>query len=558
MSVEALLLEVTPFFPHKDENKNVKEETSFFGKLKEAVLDAKNTISEALHLTTSEDTIDSLTKSNEKLVKEVVALREAVISLTSQSTTTTTTTSKKFNPSGPFLIMGDGNMSFSVAFSKIYSNTLITTSVLESKNEFFKRYPSGRENYTFLSHLNPRVNVVFSLDATKIPTSMYGKYQNIIMNFPHHGGKSNLKKSKTLLGNIFKSLKNVLKKDHGYFHLTLAKGQSGLNYDDVLKNIVWSEGVPQHEKDSWQAIYIAAEYGFRLALVSPFNINDFLYDSSGYKNRDQMFHNHDQSVTLTFEIADECKDLEDFNIIESDDDNYNMFHTLRPYFIHDISILFSSIDDLYYWECKLFSTIKSILSRPLIKIIELKHLRGSCPYTNYPNRIYRIYWQGVKVPLTKVLCNKFQNKLRDKLNNVAASVEKKEETADDDFDLFDSDEEEEDEAKKKLTEERLKAYHAKKSAKPGPIAKSSVILDVKPWDDTTDLVKMEECIKGIEKDGLVWGACKQIPLAYGIRKLQIICVIEDLKVSVDDLIEQITTDFEDYVQSVDIAAFNKI
>ncbi|CEF61187.1 Elongation factor 1-beta [Strongyloides ratti] len=136
----------------------------------------------------------------------------------------------------------------------------------------------------------------------------------------------------------------------------------------------------------------------------------------------------------------------------------------------------------------------------------------------------------------------------------------KEEAAkeDEDFDLFDSDEDEEDEAKKKITEERLKAYHAKKATKPGPIAKSSIILDIKPWDDTTDLVKMEESVKSIEKDGLVWGGCKQIPLAYGIKKLQIICVIEDLKVSVDDLIEQITTDFEEYVQSVDIAAFNKI
>lgn len=35
------------------------------------------------------------------------------------------------------------------------------------------------------------------------------------------------------------------------------------------------------------------------------------------------------------------------------------------------------------------------------------------------------------------------------------------------------------------------------------------------------------------------------------------CIVEDEKVSVDDLTEEITG-FEDYVQSVDIAAFNKI
>uniref|UniRef100_A0AC35TKG4 EF1_GNE domain-containing protein n=1 Tax=Rhabditophanes sp. KR3021 TaxID=114890 RepID=A0AC35TKG4_9BILA len=131
--------------------------------------------------------------------------------------------------------------------------------------------------------------------------------------------------------------------------------------------------------------------------------------------------------------------------------------------------------------------------------------------------------------------------------------------AEEDFDLFDSEEdEEESEAKKKITEERLKAYHEKKAKKAGPIAKSSVILDIKPWDDTTDMGKMEEEVRKITMDGLVWGGGKLIPLAYGIRKLQIIIVIEDDKVSTEDLIDLITTDLEDYVQSVDIHAFNKI
>lgn len=58
-------------------------------------------------------------------------------------------------------------------------------------------------------------------------------------------------------------------------------------------------------------------------------------------------------------------------------------------------------------------------------------------------------------------------------------------------------------------------------------------------------------------DGLLWGASKLVPVGYGINKLQICCVIEDDKVSIDELSEKIT-DFEDFVQSVDIAAFNKI
>lgn len=68
---------------------------------------------------------------------------------------------------------------------------------------------------------------------------------------------------------------------------------------------------------------------------------------------------------------------------------------------------------------------------------------------------------------------------------------------------------------------------------------------------------MEAKVRTIEMDGLVWGASKLVPVGYGINKLQIICVIEDDKVSVDLLTETIQ-EFEDFVQSVDIAAFNKI
>ncbi|CAB3369952.1 Hypothetical predicted protein [Cloeon dipterum] len=127
---------------------------------------------------------------------------------------------------------------------------------------------------------------------------------------------------------------------------------------------------------------------------------------------------------------------------------------------------------------------------------------------------------------------------------------------DDDVDLFGSSDEE-DESAKQVREQRLAEYAAKKSKKPALIAKSNVILDVKPWDDETDMLELEKAVRSIEMDGLLWGASKKVPLAYGIHKLQISAVIEDEKVSVDLLTEQIEAN-EDYVQSVDIAAFNKI
>ncbi|KAF6151890.1 hypothetical protein GIB67_010464 [Kingdonia uniflora] len=125
---------------------------------------------------------------------------------------------------------------------------------------------------------------------------------------------------------------------------------------------------------------------------------------------------------------------------------------------------------------------------------------------------------------------------------------------DDDLDLF-GDETEED---KKVAEDRAAA--AKKSSKKKESGKSSVLLDVKPWDDETDMVKLEEIVRSIELDGLLWGASKLVAVGYGIKKLQIMMTIVDDLVSVDDLIEERLTvePASEYIQSCDIVAFNKI
>eukprot|EP00835_Amoeboradix_gromovi_P002766 NODE_163_length_16507_cov_1.031814.p8 type:complete len:205 gc:universal NODE_163_length_16507_cov_1.031814:11462-10848(-) len=127
---------------------------------------------------------------------------------------------------------------------------------------------------------------------------------------------------------------------------------------------------------------------------------------------------------------------------------------------------------------------------------------------------------------------------------------------DDDIDLFGSDSEVDEEAEK-LKEARLAEYRAKKEKKPKVIAKSMVTLDCKPWDDTTDLEEMLKLVKSIEMEGLVWGQHKFVAIGFGIKKLQINCVVEDDKVSIEELSEKIV-EFEDFVQSVDTAAFMKL
>lgn len=71
------------------------------------------------------------------------------------------------------------------------------------------------------------------------------------------------------------------------------------------------------------------------------------------------------------------------------------------------------------------------------------------------------------------------------------------------------------------------------------------------------MVALEAAVRGIEKDGLVWGTSKLVPIGFGINKLQISLVVEDDKISLDELQEEIS-EFEDYVQSSDIASMQKL
>ena len=64
---------------------------------------------------------------------------------------------------------------------------------------------------------------------------------------------------------------------------------------------------------------------------------------------------------------------------------------------------------------------------------------------------------------------------------------------------------------------------------------------------------LEKAVRGIEKEGLVWGASKLVPVGFGIKKLQINLVVEDDKVSTTELEEEIQ-ELDEWVQSTDIVS----
>jgi elongation factor 1-beta len=76
-------------------------------------------------------------------------------------------------------------------------------------------------------------------------------------------------------------------------------------------------------------------------------------------------------------------------------------------------------------------------------------------------------------------------------------------------------------------------------------------------DDTTDMRGLEDVVRSIEPQGLVWGTSKLVAVGFGVQKLQINLVVEDEKVSVTELQEQIE-ELDEFVQSSDVVTMQKL
>lgn len=167
---------------------------------------------------------------------------------------------------------------------------------------------------------------------------------------------------------------------------------------------------------------------------------------------------------------------------------------------------------------------------------------------------------------------KKDNKKADKKKEAPKPAAKKEDDCDD---LFGSEDEDDEAAKEAAFELKAKAQNAKKAADLAAkgkviIAKSIVIWDVKPFSSETDLTILANKILAIEMDGLAWKTeWKKEPVAFGIFKVQIGAVVEDLKISTDDIADQIENltdpsaveedNEEGYLaQSTEIVVFNKL
>lgn len=158
-----------------------------------------------------------------------------------------------------------------------------------------------------------------------------------------------------------------------------------------------------------------------------------------------------------------------------------------------------------------------------------------------------------------------------------------------DSDGDDDDSDDEDLAAKAAAKREAGALEAKRKAfaaalkKGQPVGKSRIVFEIKPFEPEQDLDELAANIKALKlegditdeiswedklaecvdvrcslEDGIKWGEghTKQ-PVAFGIFKLIVQAIVQDELVGSDDLVDMMMNRFEDDIQSIEIAAFDK-
>ena len=179
------------------------------------------------------------------------------------------------------LIIGDGNFSFSLSFCRKWRKQhweIITTSFEDEAT-----VKSRRESYENIKELhNIAIDIFYGIDGTNLESyvEIQGKkFDYIIFNFPHAGGKSNIKRNQDLVQGFLGSASDFVTPS-GEIWITLCRGQGGTPLDCNERGY----------KNSRKITELAAEVHLILSDLQPFRLSDWPeYTPTGYRGLDKGF-----------------------------------------------------------------------------------------------------------------------------------------------------------------------------------------------------------------------------------------------------------------------------